>query len=408
MNGNLVLSQFGTFDVENYGDLLYPILFEKLLRQRSETGELRLFSLTGGPSLHDAGRRTSPIRDLFSSSLEHPHTLIVGGGDLLRTDWDKMASHYRPIGSQQNEPPSRSLWRRWVRKNVNQPVEAESAFRRRHMNYPAVGPFIIEARQDSNVTSVTYCSCGVPFRFDATEAKMVAAAFNKSSFLYLRDHQSRNVLIDAGVTREIHVAPDLVVALSDFFHAAPEREKGLACLQKHGLNLQRPILCFQSNPQDRKPHAELLKQLKSYQKRTACEIVLLPLGWCHGDSQYLKHLAQDSGQSFKYLELHSIFDIIAVLAASDVFVGTSLHGNITAFSFGVPHLFGPIDVAKREGFLEVVKLQPDLKLQSWAELNEKLDLATDLGRAYFTDHAIAAKRRVHEVFDLLLRAAGSD
>jgi len=407
MNGRLEVGQLGTFDVENYGDLLYPVLLERMFRQRNDTGKIRRFSLMGSKSLQDSRYDTRPIQQLFASQLELPHTLIVGGGDLLRTDWHTVASHYRSICSQQNGQSSTSLWQRLFKKRSNRELEADHEFRHHYMNYPAVGPFIIEPDGILKIKSVAYCSCGVPFPFDKALKHRIADTFNKSVFLYVRDHQSRDALLQAGVKCEIHVGPDLVTALSDFFDAAQEREKGRAMLEDRGVDIQRRILCFQSHPQSRKKNTEVVKQLKSYQRRTGCEVVLLPLGSCHGDRKYLKRLAQYSGGAFKYVELVSIYDIIAVLAACDVFLGTSLHGNITAFSFGIPHVFGPIQVAKREGFLEVTDLPSDLKMDSWSEVNQKLELATGLGREFFAARAIAAKRRVHEVFDLLLRAVRS-
>jgi hypothetical protein len=404
MNAPSVLGQFGTFDVENYGDLLYPVLFQRLLQQRHDTGELRLYSLMGSDSLHQSGCRTRPVRELFSSRLGQPHALIVGGGDLLRTDWDTVASHYRSEFSQHGGARAKPGWKRWFARNAMEPKDADREFRRQHMDYAAVGPFIIEPDAATLITSVAYCSCGVPFPFDETLKDQVARAFNQSRFIYLRDHASAETLRRAGVTHDIHVAPDLVVALSDFFDAASEREKGRRLLHQLGVDLHRRVLCFQSQSQKPGPHLELLHQLKNYQRRRDCEVVLLPLGWCHGDGEYLQRLARESAGAFHFIDVHSIFDIIAVLAACDVFLGTSLHGNITAFSFGLPHLFGPIEVAKREGFLEVADLRPDLKLQSWAELNQGLELCLELGAAYFAPRAAAAKRRVHEASDLLLRA----
>ena len=382
MNTGLALGQFGTFDVENYGDLLYPVLLERMFRLRDDTSEIRKFSLMGSKSLLGSGYDTSPSQQLFSSHLSPPHTLIVGGGDLLRTDWNTVASHYRSICLEQEEKSPPSRWRRRIAKWLNQPRDADNEFRRRHMNYPAVGPFMIEPGCSPKIKSVAYCSCGVPFPFDENLKSQVAETFNKSVFLYVRDCQSRNALVQAGVTREIHVGPDLVVALSDFFDAAREREKGRAILRACGLDIQRRILCFQCYPQSRKKNIELVNQLRTYQQRTDCAVVLLPLCWCHGDRKYLKQLAQDCGRAFTYVELNSIFNMIAALAACDMFLGTSLHGNITAFSFGIPHLFGPIQVAKREGFLEMVNLPLDLKMESWAEINQKLDLAARLGEDF--------------------------
>src|SRR5579872_415571 len=325
MNGRPVLGQFGTFDVENYGDLVYPVLFKRMFHQRDGNTEIQKFSLMGGKSLQDSGYHSRPIRQLFSTGSEKPHTLVVGGGDLLRTDWNLVASHYRSICLQQNRQSPLFSWRRLFKKRLTTPMDADREFRLKYMNYPAVGPFIIGRNGSSTINSVAYCSCGVPFGFDESVRRQVASTFDKSIFIYVRDEASKNALIRAGVTREIHVAPDLVVVLSDFFDAAAERERGRDILRKHGVDIRRRILCFQSNPQPPERDIELVKQLKAYQLRAGCEVVFLPLGWCHGDREYLKRLAQDSGGAFKYVELDSIFEIIAVLAACDVFLGTSLH-----------------------------------------------------------------------------------
>jgi len=235
----------------------------------------------------------------------------------------------------------------------------------------------------------------------------VAEAINQAIFIYVRDHQSRETLVQAGVTREIHVAPDFIMALSDYFDPATERRKGRAIMQRAGVDIQKQVLCVQSNPQSPETRAELCGQLLAYKQRTGCEVVLLPLGKCHGDPEYLQGLAEISEGEFKYVTLDSIFDVIAVLAACDIFIGTSMHGNITALSFGIPHLFGPIAVRKAEGFLDIVQLPPELKLKSWSELEQKLDLVTGLGGKYFAAKAAAAKQRVHQVFDQLVQAVAN-
>jgi hypothetical protein len=408
MNEGMSLGQFGSFDIENYGDLLYPVLFQKMFEQRRGTGEISKFSLRGSKSLQDSGYASRPVRALFSSRKEMPHTLMIGGGDLLRTDWIVVASHYRSITERDGEDMSTPFLRRLMRKLSKQPPGPDNEFRQRYMRYPAAGPFIIKPGGRSKIKSVAYCSCGVPFGFDEAEKEEIAGTFDNAGFIYVRDYPSRNALLKAGVTREIHVAPDLIVALSDFFDAKVEREKGRKILQKHGVNGSRRILIFQSNPQPPEKTMQVLSGLKACQARFGCEVALLPIGFCHGDKEYLRQLAADSSGAFKYVEVNSIFDIMAVLAAGDVFLGTSLHGNITAFSFGIPHVFGPIPVVKREGFLEVVDLPMDLKLESWAEAGEKLDLAISRGPEFFETRAAAAKKKVHEVFDGLFRVVKTE
>jgi hypothetical protein len=139
--------------------------------------------------------------------------------------------------------------------------------------------------------------------------------------------------------------------------------------------------------------------LNQYRQKNGFEVALLPLGFCHHDDIFLKGLAAQSRGALKYIDVSSVFDMISVIAASDVFVGTSLHGNITAFSFGIPHLFGPLPVSKIDGFLSLVESPQELKLRSWTELNSKLEMVTGMDRAIFSKYSDTARARVHRVVD---------
>lgn len=254
------------------------------------------------------------------------------------------------------------------------------------------------------LAAVAYCSCGVPFAFADAEKEQVARAMNSAAFVHVRDRPSERKLREAGVEREIHVAPDLAVMLGEFFDADAGREKGRRILEANGVKPGRKILCVQSNPQVRDKHLALVDQLRLFQRRNGWNVVLLPLGRCHGDDIYLKQLAREAGNGVRCLGLDSVFDALSVLAACDAFLGKSLHGNITAFSFGIPHLIGPIEVDKCQGFLDMVNLPPELKLQSWDEADARLDLVTGLGGKYFRRLATAARRQVDEVFDRMLQS----
>ncbi len=404
MSAELSLGQFGTFDVENYGDLLYPVLFEKMLQNRGITAQVPKFSLMGGESIQESGYRSMPIQQLFSSGEDASRSLIIGGGDLLLTDWDRMASHYRSIRQRGNESALRARWRAMVMRLLGLRNRGGKHFRQRHMNYAGMGPFIIDPDNFRSLESVAYFSCGVPFEFEENLKPRVASVMDMARFIYVRDRQSERKLRAAGITREIHVAPDLAVMLGEYFAAKEERAKGRRILERNGVSFKRRILCVQSNPQRRKRHLELFTQLKAYKADTGCEVVLLPLGRCHGDHAYLNQLARESGGAFRYIDAHSIFEMMAVIAACDVFLGKSLHGNVTAFAFGIPHVIGPLAAGKSDGFLDIVDLPPELKLNSWAEAGQRLDFVMSLGSEFFAAKARAARQRVGEVFDALLQA----
>ena len=359
--------------------------------------------------LREAGFETHSLASLLAPSAA-PRTLVVGGGDILRTDWNVVASHYgtnsrlsydalrRSIGT-------RSAWGYLLRRKIarsNPAAFYANRFRARWLNYPGAGPFLIATDTLPAGSSVAYLSCGVPHDFKPGEQSRVKGIFDQARFIYLRDEQSAEKLARAGVERAIHVAPDLAITLSDQFDQRALVRRGKEIVAHSGVDAERPLLCFQCQPYPGFAEDEIVRQLRRYRERTDSEIILLPIGYCHGDPEFLQRLAQRSGGSLKYARAGSLVDIMAIIAASDLFVGTSLHGNITALSFGIPHLLGPLPVAKADGFLDVMNLPSELKLRAWPELNERIDLALGLGRAFFSQRAQEAKAKVYQVVDQLL------
>jgi hypothetical protein len=398
------ISHLGTFDVENFGDLLYPILFRQTLRNQRVDMTIRHYSPVPGKAPLDAGYETKSICSLFQPRAE-PHTLVVGGGDILRTDWDCVARHYdlasrfdysglqRSIGSV--NALGYLLLHHLPRKNPNSFFA--DRFRSRWFDYAAPGPFLIDPDSLPQGSSVSYISCGVPRDFTALEGENIQRTLDRAQFIYLRDEQSAAKLRQAGVSHELQVAPDLAITLSDQFSQSDQAVKGRNILCELGIGKEQPVLCFQSNPYPGFDADEIAKQLLRYRERTATEVVLLPIGYCHGDYLFLQEVARYSMGLLKYAPVTSIFDIIGIIATSDLFIGTSLHGNITALSFGIPHLFGPLPVDKTDGCLNVMNLPRELKLDSWSDINDRIEMAMELGPVFFSERAQDAKAKVYRV-----------
>jgi hypothetical protein len=94
----------GTFDVANFGDLLFPLLAEQALSERLGKVDLRLFSYreTHAPQWHD-------VRPLGALREELPgcDLLLVGGGHLVRFD-PHVAPGYLPTDDTTHNPTG--LW----------------------------------------------------------------------------------------------------------------------------------------------------------------------------------------------------------------------------------------------------------------------------------------------------------
>lgn len=394
-----MIGQLCTCDVENYGDLLYPVIFRKMAEKHGIVSAIVPLSFFQGPAPCDSGYMVQGINEVIKSPRQSLSHLVIGGGDILRTDVNTFSSHYYSIFRKR---AGNYFWFR-VKKTFLGRQHLRSEFIKQFMGYSPIAPFILDKANHSRVGSIVYCSCGVPFRFLPEKSRAIREAFEAAAFVYVRDFQSRDKLREVGVKRDIEVSPDLIATLSDFFDRDEERLKGLAFLAGCGVDIAKEIICFQSCPQPQEEEDELLQQLTTLKKKMGAEIVLLPMGYCHGDDTFLQKLAERSGGALAYIGVHSIFAQISVLAACKLFVGTSMHGNITAFSFGIPHLFGPIPVDKAEGFLDVVGLGADFKLASWLQLADKQAMVMRLHQDYFIARATAAKKAVHETFGEMVK-----
>jgi Polysaccharide pyruvyl transferase len=406
-----MISHLGTFDVENYGDLLYPIVFSHLLKKDASL-RVQRYSPLAVKAPQEAGFETDYITTLFAHGAQ-AHTIVIGGGDILRADWNTFASHYSTNSHGSFKSLRRSIgpvnaFNYLLRTKIprgNPAAFFTSRFRSRRLSYSATGPFLVDSDTLPRGSSISYLSCGVPHEFTSHETESVRRIFNQANFIYLRDEQSAEKLRRAGVERAIHVAPDLAITLSDQFDEETQIERGRKILSEIGINPQSSILCFQSKPYPGFSEEEIVSELKRYQERTNNEVVLLSIGHCHGDAQFLQSLARRSAGSLRYANVHSIADILSVIVASDLFIGTSLHGNITAASYGIRHLLGPLPVDKAAGFLEVMNLPSELKLRSWTELNDKIDFAVELSSDFLSERAALAKRKVYAVVDELLHTS---
>jgi hypothetical protein len=389
-----MIGQFSTGDVDNYGDLLYPIIFKKLTEKIGHCNPISVFGFLQGPAPCGSNYDVQDINDVLKVGKRKLTHLVVGGGDILRTDTIMMASHYRALFAKLME---QSFIYRLKKRQFGTPDLAQ-LFKHRFMEYGAVGPFLLDKEKYSSVGSLLYFSCGVPFELRDSEKSSVRKAIESAAYVYVRDEQSRKKLADTGVLKDIDVAPDAIVCLSDFFGKQEEKRKGKSILAKHGVEVGRRIICLQSYPQSMDVEDELLAALFEVRRICDVEIVLMPIGFCHNDDIFLQRLADRSSGICKYIEINSIFDMISVIAASDAFIGTSLHGNITAFSFGIPHLFGPVPEAKAEGFLQIVGLGSDFKIASWRDVPGKLKMLGTLPEGHIKSQAEKAKIRFYNTF----------
>lgn len=331
------LALFGTFEVENYGDRLFPIIFQKELSARLPNHTLKLYSPLGSIS-----QNIQPIMDHTPLQNDVAAAFVIGGGDLISFS-PNIAPFYKEHWAHRLSPHTAC----WALPAIH-----------RGENIPLI-----------------WNAPGVPNPFSIEEAFLIRTLCQDVDYLSVRDELSATHLQQAQIEKEIVVVPDTICCLSKHFSAKSLEEKARAVFDPLGLKLGEPLI-FQASPALEKNQIPLIaKRLIQLGKRLKRPILLLPIGYCHRDQDVLANLKNCSPNAFHLcLQKLDIESTAAVIAHGGCFLGASLHGNITAFSYGIPHvIYNPANISKLKGFAHLIQ-EPDRHIISFDEMSRKWTL----------------------------------
>ncbi len=345
MQDRIRVCQWGAFDVANYGDQVFPLVAKEQLAARIPNLDLVCFAPLGHASLPPGSPPLFPLvpgggpldRHRRAYFAEHFDAVLIGGGDLLR--FDPSEPGYDALG----------------RQSPAQPYD----------------PFL-DFRWGDNRPDILWNAPGVPFPFEPSRRLLVRRALSQVRYAAVRDEVSKGYLLEAGVEGNVEVVPDNGVLLAETIRSHASLEATQEKLGRRGsFPDARGRLCFQCSPGFlRNRPRTVAAALANIARRQQLEIVLLPVGVCHNDVEALRSIQDASSGRFTLLEDVVLpLEMGAVIGACDYFVGSSLHGNLTALSFGLPHVVvnNPVRAAKLEGYVEQAGVE-DFRITDWDDL----------------------------------------
>lgn len=306
---------WGTFDVANFGDLLFPRIFEHEIKRRLPAATVRAFSplgdahpvtLAGGNISEALGRWTGARAAELADELDF---IAIGGGEIIHTHDEFYGIWYDDIPREQLAGLKPSDY------------------------------FIDGVGRDLEYRCPTaWHAVGIPFDFDDDEAARVRAALADRRYVSVRDPLSRDRLIRAGVEREIHVVPDSAFVL-DRILPRDLLAKRIAYLRATcAYPIDVPPLIVQGSSALMSFADEIGSALRRVlREHESPPVVLLETGPCHGDAGFADAIAPHlEDRPYRVGAESTVEDIAAAISHSRGFVGLSLHGSITAFVYGLP------------------------------------------------------------------------
>ena len=338
----------GAFDRFNYGDLLFPVVLEKVLNQAEmDDFTIEYYGMCQSDLSKFGGKTTHPIDQLFAKgNLPADSVVIVAGGEVLGATWFKL---HRYILSQQLSLPLRVC-----NKLFNH--ELLDSVSRKAFGLNLLAPFVVGPDDFNLPVKVVYNTVGGSSLKYCSERhrKKVIGKIAKAHSVSVRDWESKKLLETPGGCQKVELLPDSAIYMSELF-PREELDKVVSKETREIIKqFPKGYICFQTaddHSRDSIPH--IVKELEAVYKKTGLGVVLLPIGRAsgHEDQIPLEKIKQHISTPAVMPGENGIFDIMALIANSKLYAGTSLHGAITALSFAVPHLGLTDKVPKLEAFL---------------------------------------------------------
>ena len=371
-------------DRYNYGDLLFPIVTRAALTAllcSNDRYDFAQYGLARSDLSAYGALPSMGIRDLYKDAKDGDVVLVAGGENLAQT-WFVM--HLTLLGAE-----AAAKWEtypRWLGASL---VEKLSQWR--HGGRQQF-PYIVSQDQFTAGVRVMYNSMGGwPLRFYPPPSQQaIAGSLGKASFISVRDEESASILRGLDPSLCIHTAPDCVFLMADLL----PREK-LADLASPAVRalLQDAgeYFCFQCNLRyGQSNRDELKQQLLTLSAQSGRTILLTPIGRIHSfeDDVFLSSLADEMGDRIRVLPPSAtVYDILYTLASARLFCGTSLHGVVTAMTYGVPFVPLLTEDPKLRNNLKSWEISVPFPLTSASNLAAQASRSLELPNLFIAEHA---------------------
>lgn len=354
----------GAFDIENFGDLLFPDVLRHYLGEYIDN---IYYFAPNKCIMPNTDIKVSSIKKMDEFCTFHEvDGIVVGGGDLAHLKKVPMLIPQVSDDWITYEPLNLWIISSMVSKKYNIPLV---------WNAP-----------------------GCPIPFSREEAEIVSILMRNVDYISVRDNEAKKVLSSAVDSLDINVVPDTVFSISKVM---PINTLNQMFLDTKLSVQKKNYIFFQCNSaisvDDRKQIAHYLHELHL---KTGIDVLLQPIGYSLGDLEIINEIASFYPNEFILSSKHlNQYHILSLIAYASYYVGTSLHGFIVANSYSVPSLaFNINKYNKTVGFAKLIHLENNV-CYSVDELFKKIEEITPIQN----QQKKYLQERIDEHFNMVLK-----
>lgn len=327
------IAHLGTFDVENYGDLLFPLIAKRRLTQAIPSLHIDWVSPVGGElGWQDTIKAMS--YPAFASTRRSYRGILVGGGNIIRLNPSDLPAYQ--IGDAAILAYA-NLWASVVADKGSAPI---------CWNAPGVPAAIL----------------------DELKAPL-QECMQFTDYISVRDEESVEYLKDIVQPSSVNIVPDSAWDVVDLWSDVDRSRAYRQAYESRGAQVAQRSVSIHINSRylGSQTIASIARNLDDISKLENAKVILIAIGRCHGDDEIARQVASFMTTDPLIIDRpNSVLEVAACISHSIAYIGSSMHGFITAAAFGVPAaIVASMEMKKFPGLLNSIDM-PDAMKSSWS------------------------------------------
>lgn len=300
----------------NYGDLLFPIITKTVL-SNNDSIDFKNYALIKSDLSFFGVIPTQSYKKLEVENNKNS-IVIIGGGHVMFSQWDILYGHINKFYLRFKKYKVFN----WIFRQLNFP-------RALFTKSKTISPFAPYHLQGSLV----YLSVGGNYDHHSSD-KSIRAMLHSAALLSVRDEMLYNQLIQNNIN--VQKVPDTAILLSKLF---PKEELYQRISNNLNFDINQKYIIVQiglyKDPRDKHRFVQDINLFK----KEGYKILCMPIGLAsdHEDHKVLQKIIK-LDKTWDYYCPNNIYEIMYLISHANWFVGTSLHGCITAFSYNTPFI----------------------------------------------------------------------
>ncbi|MFC6099753.1 polysaccharide pyruvyl transferase family protein [Olivibacter domesticus] len=369
MNKILII---GAFDRFNYGDLLFPIIIEQQLKTYSSALDIEYFGIVESDLSSLGGKPTKSIQQFYESceSGTQRANIIVAGGESIAVTWHSLLvalnKKYKIIRRYQHH------FEKFIDLNK---------FAKNILKGQTELPFVFNSDDFKSVDHVIFNSLGGSEIPDSIfkKVKGLRKKLQQVDYFSVRDKVTKGNMDRLDIPTKLF--PDSAILMAKFYPNEVLETLVSADVKSYVEKNVGNYVFFQINRNHAKNQEEqIANQLNAIYNQTQTEICLCPIGKAsnHNDDEALQKILPYLENTGHFFEEVNIWDIMYLIANSKCYIGTSLHGAITAMSYAVPYV--GVNVTKLNSYLNTWGIDGIDKIVKIDSLSEQFNIAINISK----------------------------